>query len=263
VQDLATGENTRLAGEPGSDQFAPAWSHDGARIAYLSDQGSGVNQVWLMDAAGSNQRQIGAYASAGSLVHVAWTSDDAAIVATEMGADNSARMLAVPPEGGALTPYTDMLGGWPSFAGDRMAFIGEGDLGMPVVMLRMGTEVRSDVVPDSLLGGEYKVGEPCLASSGTNLALSVGQPGSRRVIAFGPYTDRPVPDIPAVGSDDGNPVWSPDETQLGVVAIDASGQSIVIHTLADPGSVPAPIALPPHDRVWYLSWSPAAGASGE
>lgn len=259
THDLATGQNTALANVPASDQFAPAWSHDGTRIAYLSDQAGGVNQAWLLDAAGVS-RQLSAYASAGSLTHIAWSWDDAALVVTEAGADGVDRLLALPPEGGALTPFTDLPGGWPSFAeGDRMAFVGEGDAGAPLLMMQIGGDLRADVVPDALLGGETTVGEPCLAPSGTTLALSIGEPGARRVIAFGPWSDRPVPRIPPAGQDASNPAWSPDESQLAVVAVDGGGQSIVIHALDVPGTTPAAIPLPPHDRVWYLSWNPAAG----
>jgi TolB protein len=42
--------------EPGDDQYA-AWSPDGQRIVFISTR-SGTGQVWLMNADGSNQRQL-------------------------------------------------------------------------------------------------------------------------------------------------------------------------------------------------------------
>lgn len=66
VVDLASGSPTRLTTTPGLDGF-PAWSPDGSRIAFIStrpgvdDRGapqSGVAQVWVMDADGTDPVQL-------------------------------------------------------------------------------------------------------------------------------------------------------------------------------------------------------------
>ena len=58
TQRLARG--VRLTGDPSSDQGPlpqPAWSPDGRRIAFISDR-SGTNDLWMMDADGSDQRRL-------------------------------------------------------------------------------------------------------------------------------------------------------------------------------------------------------------
>jgi Tol biopolymer transport system component len=46
----------RLTTAPGDDQY-PAWSPDGRSIVFISTR-TGIGQVWLMSADGSNQRQL-------------------------------------------------------------------------------------------------------------------------------------------------------------------------------------------------------------
>lgn len=53
----ANGENLAvLTTDPADDSF-PAYSPDGSTIAFISSR-SGINQVWVMDADGGNQRQL-------------------------------------------------------------------------------------------------------------------------------------------------------------------------------------------------------------
>jgi TolB protein len=56
VIDADGGGLVRLTNYPGLDAF-PAWSPDGSKIAFVSDR-SGVAQVWVMDADGSNPTQL-------------------------------------------------------------------------------------------------------------------------------------------------------------------------------------------------------------
>ena len=72
---LTTGKGTHLGGQ---------WSPDGSRIAYVAKD-SGNNQVWLMDADGSNKRQLTKGAAAHAWPHwhpqgkalVVWSYDEA------------------------------------------------------------------------------------------------------------------------------------------------------------------------------------------
>ena len=56
VVPLAGGREDRLTFD-GTTNTRPRWSPDSTRIAYVSDQ-SGSAQIWMMDAGGSNARQI-------------------------------------------------------------------------------------------------------------------------------------------------------------------------------------------------------------
>lgn len=56
TQDMTTGEVTQLT-DAASNNVAPAWSADGAKIRFLSDR-SGSMQLWETDARGANARQL-------------------------------------------------------------------------------------------------------------------------------------------------------------------------------------------------------------
>ncbi len=71
VYSFDTQKNAQLASESNSDQWAPAYSHDGTRLAYISDQSDGSNQIWLMDPDGANKRQTTEWHGAESILYVA------------------------------------------------------------------------------------------------------------------------------------------------------------------------------------------------
>jgi Tol biopolymer transport system component len=50
--DIESGERHTLTHDPG-DEFAPAWSPDGRKIAYVAN-----TEIWLMDADGGDQHQL-------------------------------------------------------------------------------------------------------------------------------------------------------------------------------------------------------------
>lgn len=58
VQNMASGEVNRLT-DHASNNVAPQWSADGSMIYFLSDR-SGSMQLWQMNAAGSDARQLSA-----------------------------------------------------------------------------------------------------------------------------------------------------------------------------------------------------------
>ena len=47
-------EQRNLSHNPTSD-YSPAWSPDGTTIAFASDRDGDLNEIYLMDADGSNQ----------------------------------------------------------------------------------------------------------------------------------------------------------------------------------------------------------------
>ena len=57
ILDLRTGEITNLTKEP-SRQYLPAWSPDGARIAFIRTITSRVEDLWVVDIDGKDARQL-------------------------------------------------------------------------------------------------------------------------------------------------------------------------------------------------------------
>ena len=74
--DLASGKETRLV----DDAFGPAWSPDGARLAFDARWG-GPRRIWVADARGRNSRQITADSN-DAVVHAGarWSPDGARLV---------------------------------------------------------------------------------------------------------------------------------------------------------------------------------------
>lgn len=69
-------QNRRLVGAP-TEALQPAFSPDGSQIAYTAqDIPGGAPQIWIMDADGSNARQVTRYGGA----HPTWTPDGRRII---------------------------------------------------------------------------------------------------------------------------------------------------------------------------------------
>ena len=89
----------------GSLAAAPFFSPDGTRIAYQSDQ-SGRNELWVMKADGSDQRQLTKVGVSGHFVR--WTTGGEAVVFRCPGRQIT---LSVPAAGGEPTPFAATMKG--------------------------------------------------------------------------------------------------------------------------------------------------------
>lgn len=106
---------TRLTDDPGLD-INPSYSPDGTRIAFVSDR-SGRFELWVMNADGSDERQV---ASVGCWGHfVVWTADSRGVV-FRGEQDRQMQIYRVDVSNGALTPLPPVSsGGHMSFSPDR------------------------------------------------------------------------------------------------------------------------------------------------
>jgi len=96
----------QLASMSGSSLDSAEWAPDGRQIAFVR-QVSSCDQLWVMDADGSHQKQLGVAASACQLQ---WSPDGRDILFMGTGAP-AAGVWLVHPDGSDFRPYTLTCGG--------------------------------------------------------------------------------------------------------------------------------------------------------
>jgi Tol biopolymer transport system component len=101
--DVATGAITPLA-TGASIAGAPFYSPDGKRIAFQSDK-SGRNEVWVMNADGSDQRQLTNVGVGGHFLR--WLSNDTIV----FRCITRLMLMTVPAAGGELVPFAPKMKG--------------------------------------------------------------------------------------------------------------------------------------------------------
>lgn len=248
VHDFSSGQNLQLTNSPGTDEWAPAYSHDGTQLAYLSDV-SGSNQVWLMNPDGSNQHQISDW-NGDSILYVGWSGDDSVFYVTMQGSSGK-YVMQMPVSGGDFTSFLPI------------------SASRPVVNSHNGLLVYvidNESVPQLARGNEGGTAEvsvsgegdaPSMDPVGSVLVYQTGTPGSRRIgVALLDGEGMVVP--PASGFDDSSPVITRDNGFILWVVDDGTTQTIWSATAIDDGSQPetAKIDTGSHEKLWYLSWRP-------
>lgn len=238
-----TAETFRLTSTPGDD-WAPAWSPDGSRIAYLSGQ-TGTSQVWVMNRDGSDQQQATQWAGPGEVFYTTWLPDSSQLIVTV--ADNAAgvaRLISQPLDGGPASDYTEPWSGVASFSGSgEMAYTVRSN-GQTDIVLDAGS-TRSITTT----GRDEDI--PSINRDGTGIVYQVGDPGGRSIEIYDLTTDT-ARQLPQVG-DDSNPVWSPDGERIAFVS--ENGAQAEIYLVGADGSGIVLLPTVEHETVWYLSWS--------
>lgn len=245
VADLLSGQSTQLTNMPDRDEWAPAWSHDGGQLAYLSDAGDGSNQVWLMAADGSNPRQV-THWTGDPIAYVAWSADDQNLILT-VGSGDQAQLMTVAVAGGDPQTFVPAPASDASIAANgEMVYstVQNGNLDL--------VAVGPDGATTTIAGSPEDEDAANLSPDGAKVAYQVGQAPNRRVetVAISGGTPAQLQTPPGDASD---PVWSPDAATIAVVIDDGQGQHLWLVGL-DGSQTELPLA--PHDKVWYLAWSP-------
>jgi Tol biopolymer transport system component len=124
---------------------APAWSPEGSRIAYVSNQ-SGVTKLWVVNADGSGARQLTGNDPAVDLFPT-W-SPDGRWIAYERRGEGQIRIAIVPAEGGVPRilpwPGTAMMPAW-SPEGSAIAFVSNADGDQDVYIVTPAGEPRGRI----------------------------------------------------------------------------------------------------------------------
>jgi len=122
----ANGDNRqRLTNRKGCMDSAPAWSPDGAQIAFASQQGDDF-EIWTMNADGSSQRKLEGVSGGGPK----WSPDGTKIVFHTEGRDDS-EIVVMDVDGTNQRPLTanDAQDWWPDWSpdGSQIVFMSDRD----------------------------------------------------------------------------------------------------------------------------------------
>jgi Tol biopolymer transport system component len=165
VMSLGGGEPNLVAGGP-NDEAMPRWSPDGSKIAFLSDDGTGMN-VYSVPPTGGARRRIAKthlqyldrFTSIGAVGSQPWSPDGRRLVFTRLEPTNSVALWTADIESGQEARLTsppsgasDWRGAW-SHDGKWIAFnrLSTGSPSTLYVVPASGGEPRA-VLPDKTVG---------------------------------------------------------------------------------------------------------------
>ena len=134
VMSLGGGEPRLVAGGP-NDEAMPRWSPDGSRIAFVSDDGTGMNVYWVPPTGGTRRRiaqthlqYLDRFTSLGALGSQPWSPDGRRLVFSRLEPTNSVALWTADIESGQEARLTspppganDWRGAW-SHDGKEIAF---------------------------------------------------------------------------------------------------------------------------------------------
>jgi hypothetical protein len=247
VYNFATATSTPLTQSPGIDQTAPAWTHAGDRLEFISAASGEPSQVWTMNGDGTNPRQITHYTGSDTIYYVEWSPDDEDLIVTVAGG-GEAWLMTVPVTGGDLTPFVPPPASHPDVSGDgSMVFVTVGGANLDLQL----ADATGNVIGTVAATAEWE-DMPSISPDGMSVAYQLGQKGERRIAITSVATGE-VFVLPPVGSDDSNPVWSPDGTEIALVATQDGRDSVWV--VRSDGSERKQLDLGSPEAIWYLSWT--------
>ena len=165
VMSLGGGEPRLVAGGP-NDEAMPRWSPDGSRIAFLSDDGTGMNVYWVPPTGGARRKiaqthlqYLDRFTSIGAVGSQPWSPDGKRFVFSRLEPTNSVALWTADIESGQEARLTsppagasDWRGAW-SHDGKGIAFnrLSTGSRSNLYLMPASGGEPRA-LLPDKTIG---------------------------------------------------------------------------------------------------------------
>jgi TolB protein len=167
IVDPVTGDAFNLTKAPASEERYPSWSPDGRQVVFTSDRGDGrTYDLYLLDADGTNLRQL-THLAAGSVAYwPSWTADGRWVYFNEGTASVIGR---VHPDGTSVEIVTSGRDGHISPDGTRIVYTERGGRGWGVFTMDTTGRNRRQIVPnESEIGGVA----PVWSSDGRRIAYS-------------------------------------------------------------------------------------------
>jgi TolB protein len=217
IVDVDSGIETPFTAPVGASEFDVTL--DGSMVAFSALDANGNAQVFVMDAEGSNARQLTHEEGGGHRRGLSW-SPDGSMIAYERDTSDNSQIFIVRLSNGESTKVTHEPqgavdpGGWAPDGGSIVfsTFVPSIDH-YSALSLDLTTGQTRLIVPDGSV--------PTLSPDGAWIAFnSYHHPESRLILANSDGSGRRI--IVRLGTDDGNQRWSPDSTQIAF--IDSTGE---------------------------------------
>jgi Tol biopolymer transport system component len=189
-----------------SDQFHPAWSTDGTRIAFTAPGGDGDMKIWVMDASGGNLERL--TSGPGSDYLPQW-SPDGSRVAFVSSRDGNDEIYVMNNDGTNQTRLThdtneDLSPAWSPY-GSQIAFQSNRDGNNDIyVMNADGSHVTN--LTNTPTSGEL---DPAWSPDGTRIAFASDRDANPEIYVMD-VDGSSVTRLTRDAAHDWNPAWSPD-----------------------------------------------------
>jgi TolB protein len=230
IVDVGTGTEAALTVPASASEFAVTL--DGSMVAYTDLDESGSAQIFVMNADGSNARQLTHdEPGGGSFRHASW-SPDGSEIAYHRETSDGPQIFVVRVSSGVSTQVTNEPqggvdpGGWTPDGGSILFSTFNPSVGQySARSLDLTTGKTTQIVPDG--------STPTLSPDGAWIAFNswLKEPQVRLILANSDGSARRT--IARFTLDDGYQEWSPDSTQIAYVgSSDADGSGTYVYDLA-------------------------------
>jgi|GEM_PF-795108 len=241
----------------GAGGISPTWSPDGARIAYVS--GSGLR---VMNADGSNQRQIADQTLVSGINSPKWSPDGSLIMFSggRFSSPGPAKAYLISPDGTNFTHLNDTFAPYydPAWSPDgaKIVFRTHHELAADIGVINLDGTGFVKLSPNNRIIDSQPAWQPLVRSEGKIVFTSErdGNPEIYSMDADG-SNQRNLTNNP---SKDATPAWSPDGKRIAFTS-DRSGRSNIYVMDADGRNVRAVTTFDntfSDYRVYDPAWSP-------
>jgi len=252
------GLSTRLTDIPG-DNVMPAWSPDGTEIAYVRSGVTGIPDIYLMDADGSNEVPLisdllfntdPAWYPDGRKIAFSRSEDIYAMSLDDAGNPTEKLARLTRNAGADRQPVVSPNGEKIAFASDR-----DGDFDIYVMKAR--PEGRTNR-PVKLSRNQVNDFDPDWAPDGGRIAFSTGSEDAREICVMKAVPEdgdtNPPINLTNDAADDSDPAWSPGGEIIAFTS-DRTGDDEIWRMEAD-GTDPTNLTRSPNSQDIQPDWQP-------